>query len=80
MPKESCAVRRCFQHFAALGLEGGLIRVEGRVIAFTMGELLSSDTYVIHIEKAFAKIEGAYQMINRESRRISKRTILNGSM
>ena len=64
--KESCAVRRCFQHFATLGLEGGLIRVEGKVIAFTMGEILSSDTYVIHIEKAFAKIEGAYQMINRE--------------
>ncbi|MDR3541134.1 MAG: DUF2156 domain-containing protein [Desulfosporosinus sp.] len=64
--KESCAVRRCFQNFAALGLEGGLIRVEGRVIAFTMGEKLNSDTYVIHIEKAFAKIEGAYQMINRE--------------
>ncbi|MDR3602233.1 MAG: phosphatidylglycerol lysyltransferase domain-containing protein [Desulfosporosinus sp.] len=64
--KESCAVRRCFQHFTALGLEGGLIRAEGKVIAFTMGELLNSDTYVIHIEKAFAEIVGAYQMINRE--------------
>jgi Uncharacterized conserved protein len=64
--KETCAVRRCFEHFAALGLEGGLIRKEGRVIAYTMGEKLNSDTYVIHIEKAFSEIEGAYQMINRE--------------
>jgi uncharacterized protein len=63
---ESCAVRRCFKNFRDLGLEGGLIRSEGRVIAFTMGEKLNSDTYVIHIEKAFGEIQGAYQMINRE--------------
>jgi len=63
---ESCAVRRCFNHFVELGLEGGLIRVEGRVIAFTMGEKLISDTYIIHIEKALSEIEGSYQMINRE--------------
>ena len=31
-----------------------------------MGEKLNSNTYVIHIEKAFSKIQGAYQMINRE--------------
>ena len=64
--KESCAVRRCFNHFTALGLEGGLIRTDGKVIAFTMGEKLNSDTYIIHIEKAFGEIEGSYQMINRE--------------
>lgn len=63
---ESCAVRRCFNHFTALGLEGGLIRLEGRVIAFTMGEKLNSDTYVIHIEKALGDVDGSYQMINRE--------------
>lgn len=64
--RESCAVRRCFNHFTALGIEGGLIRAEGRVIAYTMGEKLNSDTYVVHIEKAFSEIAGAYQMINRE--------------
>jgi len=63
---DSCAVRRCFNHFTDLSLEGGLIRAEGRVIAFTMGEKLNSDTYVIHIEKAYSEIAGAYQMINRE--------------
>lgn len=64
--KETCAVRRCFENYTALGLEGGLIRAEGRVIAYTMGEKLNSDTYVIHIEKAFGEMEGAYQIINRE--------------
>lgn len=66
LSNEKCAVRRSFENYSALGLEGGLIRSGGEVIAFTMGERLSPDTYVIHIEKAFGQIRGAYQMINRE--------------
>lgn len=66
LANEDCAVRRCFKNYAALGLEGGLIRSGGRVIAYTMGEMLNSNTYIIHIEKAFGEIQGAYQMINRE--------------
>jgi hypothetical protein len=63
---ERCAVKRCFDHFAELGLEGGLLRAEGRVIAYTLGEKLNSDTYVTHIEKAFGEIQGSYQMINQQ--------------
>jgi len=63
---ECCAVKRCFENFEALGLEGALIRLDGQVIAYTMGEQLNSKTYVIHVEKAFSEIRGAYQMINRE--------------
>jgi len=50
----------------ALGLIGALIRVEGKAIAFTLGERLTKDTFVIHFEKAYADIQGAYPMINRE--------------
>lgn len=50
----------------ALGLNGALIRVNGSVIAFTMGEPLKDDTYVVHFEKAYGDIQGAYPMINRE--------------
>ena len=64
--QECCAVRRCFENYRELGLEGGLIRAEGKVIAFTMGEKLNSDTYIIHVEKAYGEIAGSYQMINRE--------------
>lgn len=71
---EKCAVRRCFDNYSALGLEGGLLRAEDRVIAFTMGEILNSDTYVIHVEKAFSEIQGAYQMINREFAAFIKET------
>ena len=31
-----------------------------------MGEPLSTDTYVVRIEKAFADIPGAYPMINQQ--------------
>lgn len=54
------------EHYQALGLEGGLIRVYGEVVAFTMGDLLNSDTYDVHFEKAYGELQGAYAMINRE--------------
>lgn len=66
LANENCAVRRCFDYFAELGLEGGLIRSQGKVVAYTMGDRLNADTYDIHIEKAFEDIPGAYQMINHE--------------
>lgn len=66
LDNENCAVKRCFENYAELGLEGGLLRTGERVIAYTMGDRLNSDTYDIHIEKAFGEIQGAYQMINRE--------------
>ncbi len=49
-----------------LDLKGGLLRVEGEVVAFTFGEAVSEDTFVVHVEKAFAEIQGAYPLINRE--------------
>ncbi len=62
--KERCAVERAFAHYDALGFSGGLLRQNGRVVAFTVGEPLCSDTYVIHFEKAFAEVRGAYPAIN----------------
>ena len=49
-----------------LDLKGGLLRAEGDVVAFTFGEAVSDDTFVVHVEKAFAEIQGAYPLINRE--------------
>jgi hypothetical protein len=66
LANEACAVRRCFNNYYTLGLEGGVLRREGKIVAFTMADRLNSDTFDIHIEKAFSDIQGAYQMINRE--------------
>jgi len=63
---ELCAVKAAFDHFFELGLAGGLLRREGKVIAYSMGEALNSDTFVVHIEKAFADIQGAYPMMNQQ--------------
>ena len=63
---EGIALRTAMDHYHALGLEGGLIRVYGEVVAFTMGDRLNSDTYDIHFEKAYGELQGAYAMINRE--------------
>ena len=63
---EGVALRQAMEHYQALGLEGGLIRVHGEVVAFTMGDLLNSDTYDVHFEKAYGELQGAYAMINRE--------------
>lgn len=63
---EQEALDKALSNFTALGLEGGILRVDGDVVGFTIGEKLSSDTYVVHFEKAFREINGAYSMINRE--------------
>ena len=35
-------------------------------MAFSLGEPCGEDMFVVHIEKAFAEIQGAYPVINRE--------------
>lgn len=66
LSEELCSVRKCYKNFKELGLEGGLLRADNKIVAYTMGEILNSNTYVIHIEKAFNDIRGAYQMINQQ--------------
>lgn len=64
--EELAAVDRAFDHYFELGFTGGLIRVDGRVVAYTLGEQLTENTFCTHIEKAFADVRGAYPIINRE--------------
>jgi len=63
---EACAVHRALTDFFSLGMDGGLVRTGGRVVAFSMGERLNADTYLVHIEKAFSEVQGAYTIINQE--------------
>lgn len=52
--------------FKELELTGGILRVDGEIAAFTMGEAVNKDTFVVHIEKAFSDIDGAYTVINQQ--------------
>lgn len=63
---ERAALEITIRNYEALGLEGGILRAGGRMIAFAIGEMLNSDTFVIHFEKAYSEIQGAYPMIFRE--------------
>lgn len=63
---EMCVTLNSLRLFEELELKGGLLRVDGKVAAFTLGEPVCSDTFVVHIEKAFAEIPGAYPMINQQ--------------
>lgn len=63
---EQFAINTYFNNFDILGLKGGVLRVDGKIVAFTIGERLNSDTYVIHIEKALGDVPGAYAVINNE--------------
>ena len=63
---ERAIIETALNNMKELGLKGGLIRVDGRVIAFTLGEPINDKCFVVHFEKAYADIQGAYPMINRE--------------
>ena len=65
--EEFHAVKRAFGHFDELGFCGGLIRADGRVLAYCMGEAqMNGKCFVTHFEKAFADVQGAYPIINQE--------------
>ncbi len=57
---------RALRQREQLKLDGGLIRAAGRVVAFSLGEPCNRETYVVHIEKALADVQGAYPMINQQ--------------
>ena len=59
------AIQEALTHFADLGLAGGVVFVEDRLEAFTVGERLNADTAVIHLEKANPEIRGLYAAINQ---------------
>lgn len=65
MSEEQRAIRRAFDDYAALGLYGGVLRVEGRMVAFTYGSPITPEVFCTHIEKADSTYEGVFPMINR---------------
>ncbi len=62
---EQAAIHEIFDHFDRFKLKGGAILLNDKVVAFTFGERLNSDTAVIHVEKADQNIRGIYAAINQ---------------
>lgn len=66
LEQEFCAMMTGLLEMEKIGLRGGLLRKAGRVVALAIGEPLNDDTFVVHFEKAFADVQGAYPMINQQ--------------
>ncbi len=62
---EHRAIYIALTHFDLLELKGGAILIDGKVEAFSFGEMLNPDTAVIHIEKANPRINGLYAVMNQ---------------
>jgi hypothetical protein len=60
------AVLKAFENYDSLGFQGGIIRANGKIVAYTLGEAQSDKCFVTHFEKADAQIQGAYPIINQE--------------
>lgn len=63
---ENSAIALALRNREKLGIIGGLIRVDGKVIAMTLGEPINKRVFVTHFEKADTDYEGAYAMINNQ--------------
>ena len=69
---EHDAIVRAFAAYEKLGLEGGALFADGRIIGFSLGERCSSDCFDVHFEKAEIDINGAYTMVCRELAKMVK--------
>lgn len=63
---ELCATSAALKNFKRLKLKGGIIRLDGKIIAITLGSLAYEDMFIVNIEKADSSINGSYQMINQQ--------------
>ena len=60
------AINEALAVFGQLPYKAAVIRINGRIEAFTMGELVNDETVVIHVEKANSSINGLYGAINQQ--------------
>ncbi len=66
MRRETCALLKALRFFDELAFVGGLLRIGGKVVAFTFGEAANNEVFIIHFEKALLEYDGAYAAINQE--------------
>ncbi len=62
---EDAALKEAISNLDILDLMGGIVLIDGKVQALTVGERLTADTAVVHFEKANPEIRGLYQVINQ---------------
>ncbi len=63
---EFVGIESALRNFNLLDMKGGVIKIDNKIAAFTLGEQINSNSVVIHIEKANTFYEGIYQAINQQ--------------
>ena len=63
---ERLVMETIFSNWDSLGMIGGSIFVNGRMVAFCYGAAVTHDTFDICVEKADRNIEGAFAIINQQ--------------
>ncbi|MEA5003447.1 MAG: phosphatidylglycerol lysyltransferase domain-containing protein [Christensenella sp.] len=64
--EELLSITKALDHWRELNFKGCVVKIKGEVVAFSFGEQISSDTAIIHIEKAKAGVNGLYAYVNNE--------------
>ena len=63
---ENASMKLLLPKMKKLGIKGGLIRVDGKVVAFTFGSPINDRVFDVQVEKALPEFRTAYSLINRE--------------
>lgn len=63
---EMLGIEASLNNFSALDMKGAIIRIDGKIAAFSLAEQINDDSVVIHIEKGNTFYEGIFQAINQQ--------------
>jgi len=63
---ENQVIMRCFDYYKVLDIAGGVIRLNGKISAFSFGCRLNSNTYLVLFEKAYPNIRGLYSIMDQQ--------------
>ncbi|MGL4864932.1 MAG: DUF2156 domain-containing protein [Cetobacterium sp.] len=61
---ETLGIEGVLNNYEKLKLRGGVLKVDNRIVAYAIGEKLTENMGVVHIEKGDFEYMGSYQMIN----------------
>lgn len=70
LQNERKSMNAALRSFEELDIMGGVLTVDGKIVAFTYGAPVNNETFDTCVEKADTDYEGAYAMINNEFAKI----------
>lgn len=66
LDEERLVIDKAFEYFKVLRLSGAILRVDGKIVAYALGEAMpDGKTYCTHFEKASPEYLTAYAVINK---------------